>query len=209
VRIETPWQLEALAFTADGLIPVIAQDARTGEVLMVAWANRTALEATLAERRVWFWSRQRAQLWRKGETSGHELRLLSLHTDCDHDALLALVEAAGPACHTGERTCFGVAPILTELAGRIQQRAARNERPGYTQRLLSDENLRLKKLGEEATELALACHARDREPIVKEAADLLYHCLVACAAVGVTEADILGELLARATPTPHVLSRTE
>jgi phosphoribosyl-ATP pyrophosphohydrolase/phosphoribosyl-AMP cyclohydrolase len=198
VRIEAPAQLDALVFTNDGLIPMIAQDARTGVVLMMGWADRSAIEATLRENRVWFWSRRRRQLWRKGETSGNELRLVSLHADCDADTLLAQVVPAGPVCHTGAGSCFEAAPILTRLARVLEQRVAEPEGEGYTRRLLKDENLRLKKLGEEAVELALACRAQDRARSINEAADLLYHSLVACVAIGVSEADILSELLDRA-----------
>jgi phosphoribosyl-ATP pyrophosphohydrolase/phosphoribosyl-AMP cyclohydrolase len=197
VTIEDATQMDALVFTPDGLIPVIAQDACTGELLMVAWADRSALEKTLQEGRLWFFSRQRRTLWRKGETSGNELRLLSLHADCDRDTLLALVEPAGPACHTGARTCFNASPILTRLADTIHDRATQPDGPGYTRRLLSDENLRLKKIGEEAMELALACQSHNRHRTISEAADVLYHVLVACAAVGVNEREILAELLGR------------
>jgi phosphoribosyl-ATP pyrophosphohydrolase/phosphoribosyl-AMP cyclohydrolase len=209
VTIEQSSELDALVFTADGLIPVVAQDARTGELLMMAWADRVALEKTLDEGRLWFWSRQRRALWRKGESSGNEMRVLSLHADCDRDTVLALVEPAGPACHTGARTCFDASPALTRLADTIRDRVEQPDGPGYTRRLLSDENLRLKKIGEEAMELALACQSNNHQRTMSEAADVLYHVLVACAAVGVNERDILAELLSRhaerrrGVPAPH------
>lgn len=179
-------------------MPVVAQHADTGEVLMLAYADREALERTLADGRLWFWSRRRKALWRKGETSGNELRFLTLHTDCDADALLALVEPTGPACHTGARTCFEGSPTLVELGDTLRHRVENPEGPGPTRWLLGNANARRKKLGEEATELALACASGSRDRVIEEAADLFYHALVACAAEGVTEADVFRELARRA-----------
>jgi phosphoribosyl-ATP pyrophosphohydrolase/phosphoribosyl-AMP cyclohydrolase len=191
--------IETLTFDTDGLVPVIAQDVRTGEVLMMAWSNRVALERTLSERRVCYWSRSRNELWRKGDTSGNHQSLVSLHADCDRDVVLALVRPAGPACHTGEDTCFGTGPVLRTLGDVVRERMNEGDDSSYTRRLLADENLRLKKLGEEAVELAVACGSGDSQRIAAEAADLLYHTLVACAAAGVGEAAILGELANRRT----------
>jgi phosphoribosyl-ATP pyrophosphohydrolase/phosphoribosyl-AMP cyclohydrolase len=198
VRLETAADLDALRFDErDGLLPVIAQDADTGEVLMLGWANREALERTLADGTQWFWSRSRRRLWRKGETSGNTLRLAALDTDCDADTVLARVAPAGPTCHTGARSCFGAPPVLAALGDVIRDRRDRPDAAGHTRRLLGDANLRRKKLGEEAVELAMACADGDRARITAEAADLLYHVLVACAAEGVGEADILSELRGR------------
>jgi phosphoribosyl-AMP cyclohydrolase len=102
----SPVDLDGLRFNADGLIPVIAQDAETNEVLMLAWANREALQRTLDEGRMVYWSRSRSELWRKGDTSGHEQHWTQLRVDCDADVILATVHQDGAACHTGERTCF-------------------------------------------------------------------------------------------------------
>jgi phosphoribosyl-ATP pyrophosphohydrolase/phosphoribosyl-AMP cyclohydrolase len=146
---------------------------------------------------MWYWSRSRAVLWRKGDTSGNGQTLVSLHTDCDADVVLALVVPAGPACHTGTDTCFEAGPVLRRLGDVVRERLIEGDDSSYTHRLLADHNLRLKKLGEEAVELALACQAGDRARITSEAADLLYHTLVACAAAGVGEADVLGELMDR------------
>lgn len=195
--IEGAAQLDQLDFTkADGLLPVVVQHALTGEVLMLAWANRDALDRTLADRVMWYWSRSRSELWRKGDTSGNVQRVVSLHADCDRDTLLARVLPAGPACHTGARNCFDALPVLAELDDVI---AARTPAPdgSYTQRLLADDNLRLKKLGEEMTELVLACAARDSERVAEEAADVVYHALVACRATGVGVEDILAILARR------------
>ena len=184
--LNAPEELDGLDFDkGDGLVPVVAQDADDGRVLMTAWASRAALERTLETRRVWFWSRSRERLWMKGETSGNVLELVSLHADCDGDTVLARVRPAGPACHTGEETCFGEGArpsgddVLHELESVL--RARQDERPegSYTVRLLEDENLRLKKLGEETAELITALVKGEEDRIPEEAADLLYHVLVA------------------------------
>jgi phosphoribosyl-ATP pyrophosphohydrolase/phosphoribosyl-AMP cyclohydrolase len=197
MRLTSTEQLGGVRFDQHGLLPVIAQHASTGEVLMLAYANREALERTLTSSVLWLYSRSRQALWQKGETSGNLQHVVELQLDCDGDALLARVLPAGPACHTGERSCFGTAPTLQLLADIIAQRAQQPGPQSYTARLLSDSNLRLKKLGEEATELALACQSGSAQRITEEAADLLYHVLVATAAEKVSLADILSELQAR------------
>ncbi|HEX7091184.1 MAG TPA: bifunctional phosphoribosyl-AMP cyclohydrolase/phosphoribosyl-ATP diphosphatase HisIE [Longimicrobiales bacterium] len=195
MRIENAAQLAALDFAkGGGLVPVVAQHAHTGEVLMLAYANREALERTLATGELWYYSRSRDALWRKGETSGNTQRLVSLHADCDADAVLARVEPAGPSCHTGARSCFAAPPTIAALADVIAARKADPPAGSYTARLFADANLRLKKLGEEAVELALACAAGGAQRVAEEAADLLYHALVACAAVGVGADDVLAAL---------------
>jgi phosphoribosyl-ATP pyrophosphohydrolase/phosphoribosyl-AMP cyclohydrolase len=216
--------LDGLDFAkVGGLVPVVAQDADDGRVLMVAWATREALEKTLATGRAWFFSRSRNALWMKGETSGNVLEVVSLHADCDGDTVLARVHPAGPACHTGEATCFGegAAPraeaptpaaegppppadaptppaadppasphVLTELEAVLEAR--RTERPegSYTVRLLEDENLRLKKLGEETAELVTALAKAEPDRIPEEAGDLIYHVLVALRGAGVELAEV-------------------
>jgi len=179
---------------ASALIPVVAQHAHTGEVLMLAYMNREALERTLAERVMVYYSRSRAELWRKGDTSGNLQRVISLHADCDGDALVARVLPVGPSCHTGAWSCFDAAPTLAALDNVIEQRSRLPDAASYTNRLLGDANLRLKKLGEEAVELALACERGDRTAIAEEAADLIYHALVACRAAGVSLADAVAVL---------------
>ena len=204
--IRSATDLDSLDFgRSDGLVPVVAQDAGTGEALMLAYANRDALEASLSSGEMHFWSRSREVLWRKGETSGNILRVRSLHADCDADAVLALVVPSGPACHTGESTCFGAisAPekkeeALTRLAATIEARAAARPGGSYTTRLLKDRNLRLKKLGEESAELIAALATSSVEEAVEEAADLVYHMLVALRAEGATFADVAAELARRA-----------
>jgi phosphoribosyl-AMP cyclohydrolase / phosphoribosyl-ATP pyrophosphohydrolase len=180
-----------------GLVAVVAQHALTGEVLMLAWASREALERTLADGLMWYFSRSRQQLWRKGETSGNVQRLVSLHGDCDGDAIVARVLPTGPSCHTGEWSCFAAPPTLAALDQVIADRAAAgagSSTGSYTGRLLADANLRLKKLGEEAVELALACERTDPERVAEEAADLVYHVLVACRAADVPATAVLAAL---------------
>jgi phosphoribosyl-ATP pyrophosphohydrolase/phosphoribosyl-AMP cyclohydrolase len=208
--------LDRVDFTkGGGLLQVVAQHALTGEVLMLGFADREALASTQRDGELWFHSRSRGRQWKKGETSGNVLRVVSLHADCDADAVLACVLPAGPTCHTGAASCFGAPPTLPALAATIAARAAAREsarpdppepaagerRASYTERLLGDRNLRLKKLGEEAVELALACGAGDRAAVAEEAADLLYHLLVAAAAAGVTLNDVLAVLDSRSGTT--------
>ncbi len=182
-----------------GLVPVVAQDATDGRVLMVAFATREALQQSLDTGEMHFWSRSRGALWRKGETSGNALRLVSLHADCDGDAVLARVKPAGPACHTGEDTCFGEGsgPGLSALDATLASRERTRPEGSYTVRLLGDENLRLKKLGEETAELVMALAKGDVERTREEAGDLLYHVLVALRGGGVPLADVLEALEAR------------
>ncbi|NUO64600.1 MAG: bifunctional phosphoribosyl-AMP cyclohydrolase/phosphoribosyl-ATP diphosphatase HisIE [Gemmatimonadaceae bacterium] len=198
--------LDSLDFTkGNGLVTVVAQDAGSGAVLMVAHADREALERTIATGEMHYRSRTRG-LWHKGATSGNVQRVVSLSTDCDGDAVLARVAPAGPACHTGAVSCFGdmaLAPdTLSALDATIARRAAEGdapagERPSYTRRLLGDRNLRLKKLGEEATELAVACADVDVTRARAEGADVVYHTLVALRALGLSLEDLRAELAAR------------
>lgn len=200
--------LDRLDFTkGNGLVTVVTQDARTGDVLMVAHADREALERTLATGEMYYRSRSRG-LWHKGGTSGNVQRVVSLSADCDGDAVLARVDKAGPACHTGEETCFGPGrwDALAALDATIAQRAAQappaGEKPSYTRRLLDDRNLRLKKVGEEGAELVTACADGDRERAVEEAADVLYHVLVAVKPLGLTLEDVKAVLARRAAKPP-------
>ena len=197
----------------NGLVTVVAQDAGSGVVLMVAHADREAVERTLATGEMHYHSRSRG-LWHKGATSGNRQRVVSLACDCDGDALLARVIPAGPACHTGAPSCF-VGPeggdALFTLDATIAGRAARQEAaaggqaaaaepPSYTIRLLEDRNLRLKKLGEEVAELIAACADGDLRRATEEVADLLYHALVALRAAGGSLSDVQRVLAQRAAP---------
>ena len=192
--LERADDLDELAFDSEGLIPVVAQDECTRRVLMVAWATRDALEEALETGQMHYWSRSRSELWRKGATSGNTQAVRSLHADCDGDTVLALVEQTGPACHTGAKTCFGDVPAaggLDALWDTLSSRAGAAPEQSYTARLLSDENLRLKKLGEETVELVHALVKQDASGIREETADLLYHVLVALLAAGVTLQEVL------------------
>lgn len=195
MKIQSPAEVDALAFTAEApLLPVIVQHHASGEVLMLGFADAEALRRCLSTGELWLWSRSREEYWRKGATSGNTHAVLEIHTDCDRDAVLILARPAGPTCHTGERTCFGAQPTLAALDATIASRIGVAPEASYTARLLGDPNLRLKKLGEEAVELALACAAGDRAGAIEEAADLIYHALVACAAAGVGAAEVLQKL---------------
>jgi phosphoribosyl-ATP pyrophosphohydrolase/phosphoribosyl-AMP cyclohydrolase len=196
--------LNALNFEkGGGVVTVVAQDSTSGAVLMVAGADREALERTIATGEMHYRSRTRG-LWHKGATSGNVQRVVSLTPDCDGDAVLARVVPAGPACHTGAVSCFGdvaLAPdALSSLDATIGARstaAASPESPSYTRRLLSDRNLRLKKIGEEAAELVTACADGDVGRAREETADLFYHALVALRALGGTLGDVRTVLAAR------------
>lgn len=181
------------------LIPVVAQDARTGDVLMVAYADRTALAATRRTGQMHFWSRSRSELWRKGATSGNTMRRVRLRWDCDRDAILAEVEPAGPACHRGTDTCFGAryrkGPGPLRFLFEMAEDRRRHPVPGsYTVKLLRDPRLARRKIGEEALELVLALESRSRKPIVSEAADVLYHLVTALVGAGITREDLSREL---------------
>jgi phosphoribosyl-ATP pyrophosphohydrolase/phosphoribosyl-AMP cyclohydrolase len=196
--------LDALDFEGTGgLLPVVVQDVSTGQTLMLGFANRLALERTLETGQVHFWSRSRDELWRKGETSGNTLELVSLHADCDGDAVLARVSPAGPTCHTLETSCFGegsgvAAGALFGLDATLASRAKQRPEGSYTVKLLDDQNLRLKKLGEETAELVAALATHDSARAVEEGADLLYHLLVALRAEGVDVTALLQALEKRA-----------
>jgi phosphoribosyl-AMP cyclohydrolase / phosphoribosyl-ATP pyrophosphohydrolase len=193
----------------NGLVTVVAQDALSGAVLMVAHADREALEKTMSSGEMHFRSRSRG-LWHKGGTSGNTQRVVSLIADCDGDTILARVLPAGPACHTGTQSCFGEAALGSDALGAldatIQDRASiastDESRASYTQRLLGDRNLRLKKIGEEAAELVLACADQDATRAVNEAADLVYHTLVALRALGVGLDDVRQVLAGRVRTAP-------
>ncbi|WP_291161265.1 bifunctional phosphoribosyl-AMP cyclohydrolase/phosphoribosyl-ATP diphosphatase HisIE [Gemmatimonas sp. UBA7669] len=201
--------LDSLNFTkGNGLVTVVTQDANSGVVLMVAHADREALEHTLRTGEMHYHSRSRG-LWHKGGTSGNVQRVVSLTADCDRDAVLARVLPAGPACHEGTTSCFREEALRAEVFGALDATIAARQaaiaaapaaegKPSYTQKLLSDRNLRLKKLGEEAVELATACVDGDRARAAEEVADLVYHALVALRAVGGSVDDVRSVLAARA-----------
>jgi phosphoribosyl-ATP pyrophosphohydrolase/phosphoribosyl-AMP cyclohydrolase len=178
---------------SSGLVPCIVQDARTGEVLTLAYMNDEALRRTRETGETWFWSRSREELWHKGATSGNVQRVKELRFDCDQDAILALVEPAGPACHTGQRTCFHngeLEPVPGEALAVLERTIA--ERRGadtYTGSLLADPELVGAKVREEAEEVVRAASEESDERVAEEAADVLYHLAVLLAARGLGLAD--------------------
>jgi phosphoribosyl-ATP pyrophosphohydrolase/phosphoribosyl-AMP cyclohydrolase len=202
--------VDELSFSRDGLLPVVVQHHRSGEVLMVGFANREAVEKTLETGHGWFFSRSRQRLWEKGETSGNYLDLKALRVDCDADALIYLCEPHGPTCHTGEPSCFfqtldeipagetsGEAAAI--LFNTIEQRRQQAE-PGssYVARLLSEGVDRIgKKIGEEATEVVIAAKNADRAEVAHEIADLWFHTFILLAQQGMTPEDVWNELRSR------------
>jgi phosphoribosyl-ATP pyrophosphohydrolase/phosphoribosyl-AMP cyclohydrolase len=186
-----------------GLLPAIAQHATSGEVLMLAWMNREALRETFTRNRAVFFSRSRASLWEKGETSGHTLQLIGVHVDCDRDTLLLLVDPVGPACHTGTATCFGDRPLtaaaplgfLGTLERIIAQRIAAGADGSYTAKLHASGLRRMaQKVGEEGLEVALAATGEPDGALLGEAADLLFHLEVLLQARGLGLADAVRTL---------------
>ena len=200
----------SLKWNEAGLIPAIAQDASTGEVLMLAWMNAESLRLTLETGFATYYSRSRHQLWLKGETSGHTQRVIRLSYDCDGDAILMQVNQIGPACHTGKKTCFhnpvvdgdmpATAAIMDTIEATIADRAA-NPKPGsYTNYLLDKGAEKIcKKVGEEATETVIAAMKNDADGLAGEAADLMYHLSVLLHAQGVKWQDVWDVLKKRHT----------
>lgn len=202
--------INELKYNEKGLIPAIVTDARTGKVLMLAYMNRESLEITIKEERTCFFSRSRNELWRKGETSGNVQQVVSIATDCDMDTLLVSVVPAGPACHTGNETCFfnsileNAAPFTVEgLMELIMGRKTDKKEGSYTTYLFEKGRDKiLKKVGEEATEVIIAGKADDKAETIYELADLMYHALVLMADMGVSVDDVMKELASR-----HVIDR--
>lgn len=190
----------------EGLVPAIVQDAFDGRVLMLAYMNREALAYSLDNGQVTFWSRSREELWTKGETSGNTLELKAVHADCDNDCLLVMAVPAGPACHRNTDSCFDnerkkAAPGLAFLAALERVITKRDkERPddSYTTRLFEAGIKRMaQKVGEEGVETALAAATGDREELVNESADLIYHLIVLLRASGLSLAEITAALESR------------
>jgi phosphoribosyl-AMP cyclohydrolase / phosphoribosyl-ATP pyrophosphohydrolase len=187
----------ALAYDRDGLVACICQDAASGDVLMLAWANREAVERTLASGRAWFWSRSRGELWEKGASSGNALAVVDVSADCDADALLLRVLPAGPACHTGSETCWGERRAFPgALARTIESRRGADPQTSYVARLLNGPREHAaRKVGEEATEVLLAEPGSEAQ--VGEVADLIFHALVLLARDGVDPLAAFAELARR------------
>lgn len=197
--------LDQVRFNEQGLVPAIAQDYLDGTVLMLAWMNRESLTKTMETGEAWYWSRSRQELWHKGATSGHIQKVQSLRYDCDSDAVLMSIEQIGDiACHTGERSCFHQvdgtksapsADTLSEVFNVIRDRRDHPQAGSYTNSLFeAGDNKILKKIGEEAAEVVMACKDDDKDDIAGEVADLFYHSLVAIAHHGVELRDVYKKL---------------
>ena len=191
-KFEAAIPVEKIRYNEQGLVPAIVQDYLDGTVLMLAWMNQDSLQKTLETGETWFWSRSRQAYWHKGETSGHLQPVKSIRYDCDSDAILVTVEQIGDvACHTGERSCFHQAngtvqappaDTLSQVFGVICDRRDHPNPESYTCKLLAGgDNKILKKIGEESAEVVMACKDDDPDAIAGEAADLIYHLLVALA----------------------------
>jgi phosphoribosyl-ATP pyrophosphohydrolase/phosphoribosyl-AMP cyclohydrolase len=186
----------------DGLTPVVVQDIRNNNVLMLAYMNEESIELTKKTGFMHYWSRSRNAIWKKGETSGNFQKCIELMTDCDGDALLARVEQTGVACHTGSYSCFFKEPlrqedVVSELWRVFEERRREGSESSYTLKLLRNRNLLLKKIGEESAEVILAAKDGKREEMAYEAADLLYHLMVLLYDEKMTIEDIYRELEGR------------
>ncbi len=201
-----PLDAESLAevhFDEHGLVPVVAQDEATGAVLMLAWATREALAKSLDSGRMTYWSRSRNALWTKGETSGHTQKLVGLYADCDRDAVLAIVQQSGPACHEDTGSCWSSGPE-TPAAGilgvldRMAEQRKQKPTGGYTDSVLASPAFAASKVEEEAGEVGAVLRGEDNEDSLEhEAADLLYHLVVALRGSDSSLSAVLGELWSR------------
>ena len=199
--------IDELKFDERGLIPAIVQDARTGQVLTLAWMNRESLGVSMEKELTCFWSRSRQELWLKGETSGNYQHIVSITADCDRDALVVSVEKDGPACHTGSESCF-TAPVyqsenrqefhLRDLYALLEGRKRDKPEGSYTTYLFEKGlDKILKKVGEESTEVIIAAKAEDRKETVYELADLMYHAMVLMVQMGIPLEEVRQELASR------------
>ena len=199
--------LDELKFDERGLIPAIVTDARTGQVLTLAWMNRESLGISMEKELTCFWSRSRQELWLKGETSGNYQHIVSITADCDRDALVVAVEKDGPACHTGTESCF-TAPVwesdtrqefhLRDLYALLEGRKRDKPEGSYTTYLFEKGlDKILKKVGEESTEVIIAAKAEDRKETVYELADLMYHAMVLMVEMGIPLEEVRQELASR------------
>ena len=211
--------LSNLKFDAQGLIPAVVLDDETGEILTLAYMNRESLEISIREKRTCFWSRSRAELWRKGETSGNVQHIRRIVADCDGDALLVKVDQTGAACHTGHRSCFftplwnegegknlpvpepdneSIYGVLAELYRVILYKREHGGEKSYTKYLfMKGQDKILKKVGEESAETIIASKNNSRQEVIYEMSDLWYHCMVLLAYHGITPSELLHELSGR------------
>lgn len=201
--------IENITFDDNGLIPAIVQDERTGSVLMLAYMNVEALEKTIETKETWFYSRSRQELWHKGATSGNRQTVKRLTLDCDQDAILVEVVPMGPACHTGEETCFyqttfeeqgSKREIIHKLVEEIKHRKGNPVEGSYTSYLFREGiDKVLKKVGEESSEVIIGAKNEDKQELTSELADLVYHSLVLMEIAGVSVDDVKQELLKRSS----------
>lgn len=206
--------IDKLQFDDKGLLPAIVQDDRTGEVLMLAYMNKEAIEKTIETNETWFYSRSRQELWNKGATSGNRQQVKRLSVDCDADTLLVQVAPQGPACHTGEKTCFfttaleneqSLREVVYEVIDEIQNRKENPVEGSYTTYLFNEGiDKVLKKVGEETTEVVIGAKNADKEEVSNEIADLVYHTLVLMNILDVDLADIQ-KVLHKRRPKKEVL----
>ena len=199
-------KVDNLKFDPSGLIAAIVQDAKTHEVLTLAYMNSESLARTIETEQTWFWSRSRNELWHKGETSGNTQRVVEIIPDCDGDALVVLVEPSGPACHTGARSCFSnssdtsadLSGLLDQLYAVIKEREQLRPEDSYTTYLFNEGlDKILKKVGEESAETIVAAKNDSTAAFVSEVSDLLYHLLVLLVARGVSLEQVRAELARR------------
>jgi len=202
--VNDPFNVGALDFSKlDGILPAVVQDDTTGEVLMVGFMNREAVEKTLHDRKATFWSRTKKRLWQKGETSGHELQVVHVTADCDNDSLLIRAIPAGPTCHTGSRSCFGVEtspslPVMHLLEDIVRKRRIERPQGSYTTKLFDEGTPRIaQKVGEEGVETVIAALQGDNDSLRRETADLVYHLTVLLAERGLGWKDVERELEGR------------
>jgi len=200
-------EISKLKFDERGLIPAIVQDFRTREVLTLAYMNAESFARTVETKETWFWSRSRNKLWHKGETSGNIQKVVELLLDCDGDAIVVLVDPAGPACHTGAQSCFETSrsykqtnsdQLLDRLYGIVKERNEQRPEGSYTTYLFNEGlDKILKKFGEESTETIVAAKNDEEERLVAEVADLVYHLIVLLVARGISLDQIREELARR------------
>ena len=210
--------IEDMKFDERGLIPAIVQDANTLQILTLAYMSRESLKRTVETKETWFWSRSRARLWHKGETSGHSQMVVDILVDCDRDALTVLVVPNGPACHTGKPSCFhnsvreasstreliasqssDLGAVLNELYALVESRKRDLPEGSYTTYLFEQGlDKMLKKIGEESSETIIAAKNDDLTMLARETSDLIYHLIVLLVERGVSLNDIRDELVSRA-----------
>ncbi|MGN7386966.1 bifunctional phosphoribosyl-AMP cyclohydrolase/phosphoribosyl-ATP diphosphatase HisIE [Sporosarcina sp. SAFN-015] len=208
--------IDELRFDENGLIPAIVQNETTGEVLMLAYMNRKSIQKTLETKETWFYSRSRQELWNKGATSGNRQIVKRLSVDCDQDAILLHVEPVGPACHTGETTCFytngfeedrSVRTVVHEIVDEIKERRVHPIEGSYTSYLFREGvDKVLKKIGEESTEVVIGAKNQDKDELTNELADLTYHTLVLMELLDVSIDDVKSTLKNR---RPHLNKRSQ